>query len=58
MILPEMMNLFVIASDPETVTTIQEVGFALWEPNLFQSCTVEGCRPVGRQRQGAEQSKL
>jgi len=50
MILPEMMNLFVIASDPETVTTIQEVGFAVWEPNLFQSCTVEGCRPVGRQR--------
>ena len=50
MILPEMMNLFVIASDPETVTTIQEVGFTLREPNLFQSRTVEDCRPVGRQR--------
>ena len=34
-ILPEIMNLYVIASDPGTITMIQGVGFALWEPGSF-----------------------
>ena len=32
LILPEMTNLYVIASDPETITMIQGVGIALREP--------------------------
>jgi len=35
LILSEMMNLYVIASDPGTITTIQGVGFALQDPGLF-----------------------
>ena len=39
-ILPEMMNLYVIVSDPGTITTIQGVGIALRDPGLFQGVEV------------------
>src|SRR6185295_11097373 len=29
--------MYVIATDPGTITTIQRVGFAFWEPGLFQN---------------------
>ena len=35
LILPEMMNLYVIASDSETITTIQGVGITLRDPGSF-----------------------
>jgi len=35
-ILLEMMNLYVIASDPGTTTTIQGVSIVIWDPGSFQ----------------------
>ena len=37
MILPEIMNLYLIASDPGTITTIQGDGFTSREPGSFQN---------------------
>ena len=38
-ILPEMTILYVIASDPRTITLIQRVGFAISESGSFHSAT-------------------